>query len=59
MGLGCHEMYSMICNVYLGKVLHKEHQLGMKHQTLQEAKNTLDIVAFNILQQSYKSQKPN
>jgi hypothetical protein len=47
--LGCHEMYSMICNVYFGKLLNKEYQLGVKHQKLQEAKKTLDIVAFNTL----------
>jgi hypothetical protein len=56
-GLGCHEMYSMICNVYFGKLLNKEHPLGVKHKKLQEAKKTLDIVAFNTLQQSYKSRR--
>jgi len=59
MGLGCHEMYYMICNVYFGKLLNKEHQLGIKHQTLQKAKKTLNIVVFNTLQQSYKSQRSN
>ncbi len=56
MGLGCHEMYFMICNVYFSKLLNIEHQLGVKHQTLQEAKKTLNIVAFNTLEQSHKSQ---
>jgi UDP-N-acetyl-D-mannosaminuronate dehydrogenase len=59
MGLGCHEMYSMICNVYFGKLLNKEHQLGVKHQKLQEVEKTLDIVVLNTLQQSYKSQRSN
>lgn len=31
----------------------------MKDQTLQEAKKALDIVTFNTLQQSYKSQRPS
>jgi len=51
MGLGCHEIYFMICNVYFSKLLNKEHQLGVKHQTLQEAKKTLNIVTFNTLEQ--------
>jgi hypothetical protein len=59
MGLGCHEMYFMICNVYFSKLLNKEHQLGVKHQTLQEAKKTLNIVAFKTLEQSHKSQRSN
>ncbi len=33
--------------------------MGVKHQKLQEAKKTLDIVVFNTLQQSYKSQRSN
>jgi hypothetical protein len=31
----------------------------VKHKKLQEAKKTLDIVAFNTLQQSYKSRRWN
>jgi hypothetical protein len=46
MGLGCHEMYFMICNVYFSKLLHKEHQLGVKHQTLQEEKKDLEYCSF-------------
>ncbi len=55
MGLGCHEMYCMIHDVYLDKLLDdKEHQLEVGHQTLQEEKKTLDIVAFKSSQQGYK-----
>jgi UDP-N-acetyl-D-mannosaminuronate dehydrogenase len=43
----------------LANSLIKKHQLGVKHQKLQEAKKTLDIVVFNTLQQSYKSQRSN
>jgi hypothetical protein len=43
----------------LANSLIKKHQLRVKHQTLQEAKKTLDIVTFNTLQQSYKNPKSN